>query len=171
VSASGFTASTAGTPTPVSGTERTKFAPAVTRNRPVFGPTLVGVNVVIGGCVEGVVLGGAAGLGYAVATRRTEGGLAAPRGLPRIGAAAVTACACALGALALSSSGRPLVGGTIHVIAQASAGSHAMLTPLARLIGEPDFGPLSRAVIGAGEGALFGFGLALGLTRRPAARR
>ena len=34
-------------------------------------------------------------------------------------------------------------------------------------IGEPDFGPISRAVIGTGEGALFGLGLALGLTRRP----
>jgi hypothetical protein len=133
--------------------------------------TLVGVNVVIGGCVEGVVLGGAASLGYAVATRHAEGGLAAPRGRQRLGAAAVTGSACALGALALSLSGRPLVGGTIHVIAQASAGSHAMLTPIARLIGEPDFGPWTRAVIGAGEGGLFGFGLALGLTRRPSARR
>jgi DNA-binding winged helix-turn-helix (wHTH) protein len=133
--------------------------------------TVVGVNVAIGGCVEGLVLGGAAGLGYAVATRRAEGGLAAPRGLQRFGAAAVTGCACALGALALSSSGRPLLGGTIHAIAQASAGSHAMLTPIARLIGEPDFGPWTRAVIGAGEGGLFGFGLALGLTRRPSARR
>jgi hypothetical protein len=41
-----------------------------------------------------------------------------------------------------------------------------MLTPLGRLIGEPDFGPLSRAVIGTGEGVLFGLGLALGLTHR-----
>jgi DNA-binding winged helix-turn-helix (wHTH) protein len=133
--------------------------------------TLVGVNVEVGGCVEGVVLGGAAGLGYALATRRAEGGLAAPRGRERFAAAAVTGCACALAALALSSSGRPLVGGTIHAIAQASAGSHAMLTPLARLIGEPDFGPWTRAVIGAGEGGLFGLGLAFGLTRRPSTRR
>jgi DNA-binding winged helix-turn-helix (wHTH) protein len=133
--------------------------------------TLVGVHVPVGGCVEGVVLGSAAGLGYALATRRARGGLAAPRGLERLGVAAITGCACALGALALSSSGRPLVGGTIHAIAQASAGSHAMLTPIARFIGEPDFGPLTRAVIGAGEGALFGFGLALGLTRRPSTRR
>jgi hypothetical protein len=41
------------------------------------------------------------------------------------------------------------------------------LTPLAAFVGEPDFGPVSRAIIGTGEGALFGFGLALGLTRRP----
>jgi DNA-binding winged helix-turn-helix (wHTH) protein len=131
---------------------------------------LVGVHVQVGGCVEGVVLGGAAGLGYALATRRAEGGLAAPRGLERLRVAAIAGGACALGALALASSGRPLIGGTIHAIAQASTGSHAMLTPIARLIGEPDFGPWTRAVIGAGEGGLFGFGLALGLTRRPAAR-
>jgi hypothetical protein len=59
------------------------------------------------------------------------------------------------------------VGGTIHAIAQASVGSQATLTPLGQLIGEPDFGPLTAAVIGTGEGALFGLGLTLGLTRRP----
>jgi hypothetical protein len=42
-----------------------------------------------------------------------------------------------------------------------------VLTPLGHLLGEPDFGPVTRAVIGTWEGALFGFGLALGLTRRP----
>jgi hypothetical protein len=40
------------------------------------------------------------------------------------------------------------------------------LTPIARLVGEADFGPLTAAVIGIGEGALFGIGLAFGLTRR-----
>ena len=60
-----------------------------------------------------------------------------------------------------------IVGGTVHAVAQASPNGQAMLTPLGRLLGEPDFGPVTRAVIGAGEGALFGFGLALGLTRRP----
>jgi hypothetical protein len=48
-----------------------------------------------------------------------------------------------------------------------SQGSQATLTALGRLIGEPDFGPLTAALIGTGEGALFGAGLALGLTRRP----
>jgi hypothetical protein len=46
-------------------------------------------------------------------------------------------------------------------------GSQTTLTPLGRLIGEPDFGRLTAAVIGTGEGALFGLGLTLGLTRRP----
>ena len=61
---------------------------------------------------------------------------------------------------------RGIVGGTVHAIAQASQGSQATLTPLGALIGEPEFGPITRAVIGTGEGALFGLGLALGLTRR-----
>ena len=67
-------------------------------------------------------------------------------------------------------SGRPLVGGTIHAIAETSTGSQAVLTPLGRLIGEPDFGPVTAALIAAGEGALFGSGLAAGLTRRRYAR-
>ena len=127
---------------------------------------LVGIHLNTGGGVEGVVIGGAAGLGYSLATSRAEG-LAAPRGRRRLGVAAATAAACGLAALGLTLAGWPLVGGTIHAIAQASAGSQAALTSLARLVGEPDFGPLTAAVIGTGEGALFGFGLALGLTRRP----
>ena len=128
---------------------------------------LVGVQVATGGGLEGLVIGGASGLGYAIATSRVEGGLAAPRGRRRLQVAAITAFICGLGALALSLGGRPLVGGTIHAIAQASQGSQAALTPLGRLIGEPDFGPITRAVIGMGESALFGAGLAFGLTRRP----
>jgi hypothetical protein len=72
-----------------------------------------------------------------------------------------------MAALALTLTGRPLVGGTVHAIARAAQGSQVTLTPLGRLIGEPDFGPVSQAIIGAGEGALFGLGLALGLMRRP----
>jgi DNA-binding winged helix-turn-helix (wHTH) protein len=128
---------------------------------------LVGVHIDTGGGVEGLAIGGAAGLGYILATSHAEGGLAAPRGRRRLGAAATTAAACGLAALALALAGRPLVGGTIHAIAQASRGSQATLTPLARLVGEPDFGPETAAVIATSEGALFGLGLALGLTRRP----
>jgi len=128
---------------------------------------LVGVNVNTGGGLEGLVIGGAAGLGYSMATSRTEGGLAAPRGRRRLGAAGATAAACGLAALTLTRMGWPLVGGTIHAIAQASTGSQATLTPLGQLIGESGFGPLTAAVIGTSEGALFGLGLTLGLTRRP----
>jgi len=131
---------------------------------------LVGLRVDTGGGVEGLVIGATAGLGYAIATSRIEGGLAAPRGRQRLRAAALTAILCGTGALSLTLAGRPLVGGTLHGIAREARGSQITLTPLARMIGEPDFGPVSQRLIGTGEGAIFGFGLALGLMRRPSSR-
>ncbi|HUR21688.1 MAG TPA: winged helix-turn-helix domain-containing protein [Vicinamibacterales bacterium] len=127
---------------------------------------LVGVHVDIGGSLEGVVIGAAAGLGYGLATSGTEGGLAAPRGARRWRVAMVTAVACGLAGLRLSVAGWPLVGGTVHAIATGSGGSQAALTPLGRLIGESDFGPVSSAISGTFEGLLFGLGLSFGLTRR-----
>lgn len=131
---------------------------------------LVGVEHDTGGGIEGIAIGGAAGLGYALATSRLEGGLAAPRGGRRLGVAGITAAACGVATLALALAGRPLVAGTIHFVAEASQGAQAALTPLGRLMGEPGFGPITAALIGTFEGALFGLGLALGLTRRPGAR-
>jgi DNA-binding winged helix-turn-helix (wHTH) protein len=127
---------------------------------------LFGLDVATGGGIEGLVIGGAAGFGYGLSTGHPEGGLAAPRGWRRFSVTAITAAACGLAALVIALTGRPLVGGTVHLIAQASVGAQVTLTPLGRLIGEPDFGPMSAAVIAAGEGALFGLGLALGLTHR-----
>ena len=127
---------------------------------------LVGVKLDIGGGPEGLAIGAAAGLAYGLATSHADG-LAAPRGGRRFGVASATAAACGIAALLLALAGRPLVGGTIHLIAQASSGSQATLTALGRFIGEPDFGPLTAALISTGEGALFGLGVALGLTRRP----
>jgi hypothetical protein len=131
---------------------------------------LVGVRLETGGALEGLVIGGAAGLGYALATPRVEGGLATPRGRPRLLAAISTAALCGVGALALTVSGRPLVGGTLHALAREAQGSQITLAPLGRLIGEPDFGPVTQSLIGTGEGAMFGLGLALGLMRRPFSR-
>jgi len=128
---------------------------------------LFGLDLDIGGGLEGVVIGGAAGLGFAIATRSTHDGLAAPRGRKRLQAALVTAVCCGLAGLALTLAGRPLAGGTIHAIAASAKGSRATLAPLGRLIGEPDFGPVSSAILASGEGALFGLGLAFGLMRRP----
>ena len=128
---------------------------------------LVGVHLEVGGGLEGLAIGAAAGLGYAVATAFAEGGLAAPRGWRRVATAAVVGLGCAAATLALALSGRALVGGTVHLIAEASQGSQVVLTPLGRLVGEPDFGPVSAAILGTGEGLLFGAGLAFGLTRRP----
>ena len=120
-----------------------------------------------GGAIEGLVIGGAAGLAYALATGPANGGLAAPRGRQRVRSVWLISLACGLAALALTLAGRELVGGTLHQIAQSSQGAQALLTPLARVVGEPDMGPLTGALVGTGEGALFGIGLAFGLTRRP----
>jgi len=128
---------------------------------------LVGVHLEVGGGVEGLAIGAAAGLGYAAATALAEGGLAAPRGRRRAATAMVVGLACAAATLAIALAGRALVGGTVHLIAEASQGSQVVLTPVGRLLGEPEFGPVSAAVLGTGEGFLFGVGLALGLTRRP----
>jgi len=125
---------------------------------------LVGATHTIGGAVEGLVLGAAAGLAYATSTH--GGGFAAPRGPARTRAVAAVALASGLAALALSLSGRPLVGGTVHAIASASANGQAVLSPLGRLVGEPGFGPLIAALISAAEGACFGAGLTIGVTRR-----
>jgi DNA-binding winged helix-turn-helix (wHTH) protein len=131
---------------------------------------LFGVTLEVGGGIEGVVVGAAAGLGYAVAPRSGSG--RAPRlgsgqaGRPRLPAAAIMAILCGAAALALTSTGRPLVGGTLHALAREARGSQITLTPLARMLGEPDFGPVAQALIGTGEGAMFGLGLAFGLLRR-----
>ena len=121
----------------------------------------------VGGGLEGLALGAAAGLGYALATPRHEGGMATPRGADRLRAAAVTGLSCAAAAVAITALGGHLAGTSLNFVARSFQGSQVGLAPLARMLGEPELGPLSRAVIGAYEGAFFGFGLALGLTRRP----
>lgn len=128
--------------------------------------TLTGLHVEIGGGLEGLVLGAAAGLGYAIATRRAVGGLAAPRGSRRVATGLLTALLCGAAALLLTIADRPLVGGTLHLIGRAAEGAQVSLAPLGRLVGEPDFGPVTRAVLGFGEAAIFGFGLSIGLTKR-----
>jgi DNA-binding winged helix-turn-helix (wHTH) protein len=121
---------------------------------------IVGLNLPTGGAFEGLVMGAAAGIGYAIARRVGPG----PRS--RIYGAAVVAAFCAAAALALGWAGRPLVGGTLHLIAREARGSQISLAPLGRLIGEPGFGPVSQALIAAWEGGLFGFGVGMALLRR-----
>jgi hypothetical protein len=121
---------------------------------------VVGLDLPIGGAFEGLVIGAAGGVGYAMSRRLKTAARS------RIRRAAVLAAFCAAGALALTSAGRPLVGGTLHVIAREARGSQISLTPLGRLIGEPGFGPLSQALIAAWEGGIFGFGVGIALLRR-----
>ena len=131
---------------------------------------LVGLDVQVGGGLEGVAIGTAAGLAFAIATRRTEDKQVAPRVRKRWQVALVAAVSCGLAGLALTLAGRPLAAGTIQAIADAAEGSRANLAPLGRLIGEPDLGPMSRAILGFCEPAAFGLGLAWALMRRPRRR-
>ena len=119
------------------------------------------------GAVEGMVLGGAVGLGYGVATPTAEGGMATPHGLVRVRVALLTGLACALAAGMLGWSGRFLGAMSLDFMAQSFPGSQVGLAPLARLLGEPAPGVVTRVAISAFEGLMFGTGLAAGLTRRP----
>jgi DNA-binding winged helix-turn-helix (wHTH) protein len=127
---------------------------------------LVGLVIDVGGSLEGLSIGAAAGLAFALATLSTDDGLSVPKEGRRLRAALITAGCCGVAGLALTLAGRPLAGGTIHLIASAAHGSRATLAPLGRLIGEPDFGPISGAILAFGEGGVFGLGLALGVLRR-----
>ena len=130
----------------------------------VFGRDIPGM----GGPLEGLVLGAATGIGYAIATRRLpQGGMATPRGRARWRVAALTGLATAIGAVALALAGRHLVGSSLDLMAGAFAGSQVGLDPLARLLGEERLRPVTRMVINGFEGVLFGSGIAFGLTIRP----
>ena len=118
--------------------------------------------------MEGLVIGACTGLGYGLgAPGPAGGGMAAPRGAARGRAALVTGLFCAAGCIALALAGRRLGGDSLDLMARTFPGSRAGLAPLARLMGEPQMGGVTRVVTSAYEGILFGAGVALGLTRRP----
>lgn len=119
------------------------------------------------GGFEGLVLGAATGLGYALTTPRAEGGMASPRGRARAWSVLVTGACGAVAAIALAASGSYLGAMSLDFLAHAFPGSQVGLAPLARLLGEPEPGLLTRVVVSGWEGFFFGSGVALGLTRRP----
>ena len=119
------------------------------------------------GAVEGLVLGGAVGLGYGLATPTPEGGMATPRGAARVRVALLTGLACALAAGMLGWSGRFLGAMSLDFMAQSFPGSQVALVPLARLLGEHEPGVVTRVAISGFEGLMFESGLAAGLTKRP----
>jgi DNA-binding winged helix-turn-helix (wHTH) protein len=121
----------------------------------------------IGGGFEGLVLGAAAGLGYALTTPRAEGGMAVPHGRERARAVLVTGLSCAVAGALLAAMGSHLGAMSLDFMANTFPGSQVGLAPLSRLLGESRPGLVTRLVISAGEGFLFGCGLVLGLTRRP----
>jgi DNA-binding winged helix-turn-helix (wHTH) protein len=121
----------------------------------------------VAGGFEGLVLGGAAGLGYALTTPRAEGGMAAPKGRERALAVLFTGLCCAAAAVTLATNGSYLGAMSLDFMARAFPGSQVGLAPLSRLLGEDGPGLVTRVVISGGEGFFFGAGLVLGLTRRP----
>jgi hypothetical protein len=122
----------------------------------------------IGGWLEGLVLGGAAGLGYALSTSPLPGGgLAGPKGRARVRTVLGAGAACGLAAILLTLGDRHLVASSLDRMAAAFDGSDVGLAPLARLLGEEELRPFTRALVSTFEGLLFGAGLAFGLTHRP----
>jgi len=121
----------------------------------------------LAGGVEGLVLGAATGWGYALATPRTEGGMATPRGRSRIVAGLLAGLVCALAAALLTASGSYLGALSLDLLSNSFPGSQVGLEPLARLLGEIVPGPVTKLSIGAWEGFMFAFGTVLGLTHRP----
>jgi DNA-binding winged helix-turn-helix (wHTH) protein len=122
----------------------------------------------LGGGLEGMAIGAAAGLGYAISTPRPRGGgMASPHGLSRAIAAFSTGACCAAAGSIICLAGGHLVGTSLNLLAHAFEGSHVGLAPLAALLGEADPGPLTGTLSGGLEGFFFGVGLITGLTRRP----
>ena len=94
------------------------------------------------GALQGAILGAAVGLGYVLASRQER---------LRIGATLAAFCGAAAGILIVLI-GLNLMGGSLDLVAQHFQGSRLRL---GGLFGETGFGPLSRTVTAALEGALF----------------
>jgi DNA-binding winged helix-turn-helix (wHTH) protein len=105
----------------------------------------------ITGAAEGALLGGVIGAGA---------WLANPHSLRRSAAAAALAAAGA-GALIAAFGGR-LMGGSLDMLARSFPNSRLRMDEIGRIFGESDFGPLTQAVTGALEGALFA-GMVVGM--------
>ncbi len=121
----------------------------------------------VAGGFEGLVIGTAVGLGYALATPRREGGMASPRGRARWLAAACTGAVCGIATGALGASGHFLGALSLDLLTQGFPGSQVGLAPLGRLLGEVPPGTLTAVAVSSWEGLWFGGGVAAGLTHRP----
>jgi DNA-binding winged helix-turn-helix (wHTH) protein len=121
----------------------------------------------IAGGFEGLAIGAAIGVGYALATPRPSGGLATPAGVGRVAVALLAGAICALTTGLLAWNGSFLGAMSLDLLAAAFPGSQVGLAPIARLLGEESPGVVSRVVVSAWEGFAFGTGVVLGLTHRP----
>ena len=117
---------------------------------------------------EGALVAAAVAAAYALTTGWAGGGrLPAPTGARRAAVLAAAAAGGALAGAALGALDRPLVGGLMNQIARQSDGAALTLGPLGRFLGEATFGPVTRLLLAAFEGAAFGLAVGLSLTRRP----
>jgi DNA-binding winged helix-turn-helix (wHTH) protein len=101
----------------------------------------------ITGPLEGVLLGGAVGLGAWLANRGS-------RSLRR--GAALAALAGGAAGIVIPLLGGRLMGGSLDSLASHFPASRLRLDRIGGLLGESGFGPISQAVTGGLEGALFG---------------
>jgi DNA-binding winged helix-turn-helix (wHTH) protein len=101
------------------------------------------------GAPEGVLLGGAVGLGAWLAGR------GASEGRVRRGVALAALAGGAAG-LVIPLVGGRMMGGSLDLLARAFPESRLRLDAIGALFGESGFGPVSQAVTGGLEGALFG---------------
>jgi DNA-binding winged helix-turn-helix (wHTH) protein len=124
------------------------------------------LSAVVGG-FEGLVIGGAVGLGYALGTPTVEGGMATPQARARLLAAALAGATGAAAAVGLAATGRHLGATSLDFISRVFPGSDVGLGPMVRLFGESEPGVLTQMAVSGLEGLLFGFWVVLGLTHRP----
>ena len=102
----------------------------------------------ITGALEGLVLGGAVGLGAWLAARQT-GVARLRRGV------ALSALAGGIAGAIIPMLGGRLMGGSLALLADSFANSRLRLDQIGRVFGERGFGPVSQSVTGCLEGALF----------------
>jgi hypothetical protein len=127
-------------------------------------------GLALGGGVEGLAMGAAAGLGYGLSTRRLNGGMATPRGASRVRTCLATGLACAVAAALLCAGGFRLGAVSLQAVVAGFPKTQVRFEAFAPLVGESHLGPRTWTVLGGAEGLLFGAGLAAGLTRRPRRR-
>lgn len=107
----------------------------------------------ITGAVEGLILGGAVGLGAWAAARSSR---------KRRGIAVAAACGAA-GGLIIAVLGRPLMAGSLARLAETLPASRLSMNAVAALVGEDRFGPLASAATAALEGGLFAGAIVLAM--------
>lgn len=103
----------------------------------------------ITGAAEGLVLGGAVGFGFWLASREANA-------VPLWGGVAAAASSAAAAGILITLLGGRLMGGSLDLLARRFPGSRLRLDQIGGLFGESGFGAISQVATGALEGVLFG---------------